>query len=75
MPDTREAFEKWAIDNRLAYRDEHGHGFCWYSVTPATVRAAWQASREQALEEAAAVCVDRHEDNMADDIRALKERG
>jgi hypothetical protein len=32
LPDEREAFETWAISTGLAYRDEHGHGVCFYAA-------------------------------------------
>jgi hypothetical protein len=52
MKDEREAFEAWALTSGQAYRDECGHGVCFYAADhrePAwqgwTARAALSAAQ------------------------------
>ncbi|MFP3708679.1 hypothetical protein SB783_32175 [Paraburkholderia sp. SIMBA_009] len=88
---TREKFEKWAIEKKLAFRDKNGlWPLCGANLPH--LRFAWEAARAEALEEALeAVRAERLEDpsknpddiaydmavdDCADAIRALaKDEG
>jgi hypothetical protein len=72
---TREKFESWAIEKRFAFRDKNG---LWPmgGATLSGLRAAWDASRREALMDAhsaARRCITVRD--AEDAIRALAKDG